>query len=176
MYSLLLLRLTTDEFADSIGFILPPASLRRVLQHSADVRRLGAALRYGQVTGKDIREFVGQLLREFRPGELFHHDIALAALAVAMEHLSSSFAEEYLIDLARLQRPEFRASFRIARVCLKARYEFPKTLMKTSRYPQGKVATTASSHYIRIMPRRQSEGDKTRSRWLKYSEVSHARG
>ena len=120
--SVLLQHLSSDEFADNIGIILPPVPLRRVLQHSPDVRRLGEALRYGQITEKHVREFVGQLLTEFRPGELFRYDVALAALAVAMEHWGNSFAEEYLIDLARIQRSEFRVSFRIARCCQDSRH------------------------------------------------------
>src|SRR5258707_12557976 len=97
----LLSRLTTDEFADTIGFILPPAPFRRVLQQSADTRRLAAALRYREITVDQIRSYVGQLLKEFRQDELFRHDVVFAALAVAMEHWNNPFAEDYLLDLAR---------------------------------------------------------------------------
>src|SRR5262245_37296775 len=106
----LLSRLATDEFADTVGFFLPPGPFRHVLQQSLDVRRLAAALRYRQVTVEDIRGYVGHLLKEFRQDEIFRYDIALAALAVAMEHWSNSFAEEYLLDLARIQRHEFPVS------------------------------------------------------------------
>ena len=137
--------------------------------------RFGAALRYGQITGKDVHEFVDHLLSEFRPGELFRYDITLAALAVAMEHWSNSFAEDYLIDLARIQRPEFRASFRIARESLKARYAFPRTQVKTSRYPQGEDAPIVLPGIIRVMPLNRSNKRKAFShRSKRYPEVSHA--
>ena len=127
MTSPLLDRLASDEFTDAVGFVLPPAPLRRALQLSEDVRQLAAELRLDQVSKVDVREFVGRLLAVFRPGELFRHDVALAALAVAMESWPDSFAEEFLLDLARVHRPEFRASYRIARECLEARYASPKT-------------------------------------------------
>lgn len=175
MSSILLQRLTTDEFADSIGFVLPPAPLRRVLQHSPVVQQVSTALRYGQITGEDVRNFVGQLLLEFRQGELFRHDIVLAALAVAMDHWRNSFAEEYLIDLARIQRPEFRASTRIARECLKARYAFPKTHVRDSRYPRGGSAPNIPRRIMSQMaPLRHDELRVVDHLWLTYSGGRHA--
>ena len=175
MNSTLLRQLATDEFADSIGFVLPPVPLRRVLQQSPEVRRLGAALRYGQVTGEAVRAFVDQLLSEYRPGELFRYDLTLAALAVAMEHWTNSVAEEYLIDLARIRRPEFRASFRVARESLKARYALPRTQLKTSRYPRAESGTVAPAGILRAVPRRRTSEPKTGGRrWPRFSEASHA--
>ena len=172
MNSPLLRQLATDDFADGIGFVLPPAPLRRVLQQSPEVRRLGAALRYGQVTGEDIREFVDRLLSEYRPGELFRYDLTLAALAVAMEHWSSSFAEDYLIDLARIQRLEFRASFRVARESLKARFAFPRTRLETSRYPRTGLDPVGPPGHIRAMPcGRPNQRETIGRRTLRYSEV-----
>ena len=171
----LLLRLTTEDFADSIGFVLPPAPLRRVLQHSTDIRRLETALRYGEITEKDVREFVNQCLLDFRRGELFRHDISLAGLAVAMEHWKSSFAEEYLIDLARVRRPEFRSSFRIARECLKARFAFPRTQIRNSPYPRGQAAPIVPLQNFRAMPCvTRARLDAIGIQWVRYSEVTHA--
>lgn len=141
-----LLQLTTPEFADSIGFALPPAPFRRVLQRSQYVRGLATSLQYGQIEESEIRSFVSELLARYKQGELFEFDVALAAVAVAMEHWTDSFADEFLIDLARIGRSEFRASFRVARECLKARYSFPKTQVRTARYPQSdRVARLPSS-------------------------------
>lgn len=174
MSEVLLNHLLTDEFTDSIGFILPPAPLRRVLQRSVDVRQLGASVRYGQTTEKDIREFVSKLLAEFRPGELFRHDIVLAALAVAMEHWGSAFAEEFLIDLARVQRPEFRVSFRIARECLKARFAYPRMQVRIARYPQSEHSSTIR-HDIRLMScARQSEHGGFAFHRVRYPETHYA--
>jgi hypothetical protein len=176
MRNTLLDRLGSNEFNDCIGFVLPASPLRRILQRSSEVRRLAIALRYGEITENDVRKFTAQLLKEFRSGEVFRHDIALGALAVAMEHWEHNFAEEYLIDLARLQRPEFRASFRVARECLKARYEFPKTEIRTSCYPDS--GTASADHRpdpIRAMHRvGKSKWSGTEIQWAQYNEVSHA--
>jgi hypothetical protein len=121
MTSILLRRLETDDFHDSIGFMLPPPALRRVLQGSPDVSVLDAAIRDGGITDRDIRTFVGRLMEGFRVGVPFRDDLALAALAAAMENWDSAFAEEYLDHLARLNRAELNASVHVARECLKAR-------------------------------------------------------
>lgn len=174
----LLLELTTDDFNDGIGVVLPPAPLRHVLQRTTQVRRIGAALRYGQIKERDIRDFVAYLLREFKPEELFRHDIALAALAVTMEHWGDRFAEEYLIDLARVERPEFRAAYRVARECLKARYSFPQTQVRTARYP-GKGETAASRYHemgaMRIEQHTEQIRTPRRMHTIRYSEASHAK-
>jgi hypothetical protein len=170
--------LTTDDFTDGVGVVLPPSPLRHVLQRAPHVRRIGAALRYGQITEQDIRVFVAQLLREFKPGELFRHDIALAALAVAMEHCGDRFAEEYLIDLARVERPEFRAAYRVARECLKARYAFPQTQVRMARYPSGAKTSTSGHHRIRALRIQQYQGQTLTMRQIRstrYTEASHAK-
>ena len=151
MISLPLLRLMADDFTDSIGVVLPTVPLRQVLQRSNDVRRLLAAVRFRQVTATDVREFVSQLLKDFRSGEVFQHDIVLAALAVVMEHWNEPFAAEYLVDLARIKHPEFRASSRMARECLKARKAFPTTQVRTSVYPKRSVAPSTTARRIRKM-------------------------
>jgi hypothetical protein len=176
--SALLLDLTTDDFNDSIGVVLPPSPLRHVIQRSSQVRRIGEALRYGQITEQDIRRFVAQMLREFKPGELFRHDIALAALAVAMEHWGDGFAEEYLIDLARIERPEFRAAYRVARECLKARYRFPQTQVRTARYPRKAKTSAYGHHEIGAMRAQECKEQILTTRLIqtiRYSEASHAK-
>ena len=135
MISLLLERLKTDDFQDEIGFLLPPVPLRRVLQHSFDVHRLQVALRFGEVKEREFRDFVREVMADFRVGESFRYQLTLAALAVAVERCDDSFAEEYLLDLARLVRPELSTSFRVARECLRVRYSLPKNDVRTARYP-----------------------------------------
>jgi hypothetical protein len=174
MISPLLSHLSTDPFNDEIGFVLPPVPMRRVLQRSPAVRALEAALRYGLIAETELRGFVSELMRAFRPGEVFQHDVALAALAVAMEHWHNRFAEEYLLDLARVQRSEFRCSFRVARECLKARYAFPRTEVRTARYPQGVKGRVAAPRLIRAMPPSPQPVHEGVVRWVRYSEVAHA--
>lgn len=173
MNSPLLEQLRTDDFSDSIGFILPPGPLRRVLLRSPEVRASGAALREGVLTAAEIREFVNQLLRDYRQGELFQYDLTLAALGVALEHWSHPFAEEYLHDLARIRRPEFPASPRIARECLQARYAFPRTQIRTSRYPAA-ATTLPASHLREVSCLPVCERREELTRWLRYPEAAHA--
>jgi hypothetical protein len=174
MTSPLLLRLGTDEFNDDIGFVLPPVAMRRKLRRSPAVSDVNTALRYFQITIAEVRDFVSSLLMDFRPGEVFQHDIALAALAVAMEDWPNPFAEEYLLDLARVCRSEFRSSFRVARECLKARYEFPRTQVKTSRYPQRTATEKPVPRTLRVMCFAQRSESVTLVRWVRYLEVFHA--
>jgi len=174
MISPILRYLGTDEFSDGIGFVLPPAPLRRALQSSSHVRALESALRYGQVTDAEVQQFVSKLLMDLRPGEVFRHDITLAALAVAMEHWHHPFAEDYLLDLARVQRSEFRCSFRVARECLKARYAFPRTQVRTTRYPQGTADRSTVPANIRAMPLPHRSEREEKVPWARYLEVAHA--
>jgi hypothetical protein len=166
--------LGTDEFSDGIGFVLPPAPMRRVLQTDPRVRALESALRYHQVREAELREFVGCLLSEFRPGDSFRYDIALAALAVAMQHWRHPVAEEYLLDLARVDRPEFRCSFRVARECLKARYAFPRTQVRISRYPRSVGGRCMANRNLRPMPLARLSPRAEKVHWVRYSEVDNA--
>ncbi|HWE36573.1 MAG TPA: hypothetical protein VG406_08405 [Isosphaeraceae bacterium] len=131
----LLDRLKGDEFDLAIGFLPAPAALRRLLQRSADVRRVAGALRYGAITEGMIREFVASIVAEFRPGRRLDDDLALAALAVVLELRPTDFAEEYLHDLARLELAEMGTSTAVARECLRCRYAVPKHEARSFVYP-----------------------------------------
>jgi hypothetical protein len=165
--------LKTPEFHDSVGFLLPPGPLRKALQRSTDVRRIVSAMRYREISEDEFRAFVSELLRDFRPDEAFPHDLALAALAAAVEHSVAPIADEYLIDLARLKAPELISSVRVARECLKARYELPATETRTFRYPSRLERVTSPSREPRRT--RPIPMVRRRGRALKYSaEASHA--
>src|SRR5271166_2085536 len=115
----LLEKLLTDDFSDSVGFILPPAPMRLVLLRHKDVTAVKAALRHGELTETMIRDFASALASEFLKGQPLRGDLALAAIAVVLEHWPKDFAEEYLCHLARLELPEMATSLRVARECLK---------------------------------------------------------
>ena len=132
---MLLKFLLSDEFSDSVGFILPPAPLRLLLEKSRVVRNIERALRHRELTEAEIRDFAASLSREFKPGEALPGDLALAALAVALERLPADYAEEFIRDLARLRMAEMPTSTRVARECLRQRREFPKNEVRVSRYP-----------------------------------------
>lgn len=92
------------------------------------------ALGTGEVLEKEIRDFANCLLRDFRPGVLFEHDIALAAVAVALSRdWNTPFAEEYIIDLAKLKNPEMRRSIAIARIAARRLYQSTDTLSRSFR-------------------------------------------
>ena len=60
-------------------------------------------------------------MREFVAGSPFKYDRALAALAVVLEARYTSFADEYLLDLARLyNKAELEFSPRVAQLCRSA--------------------------------------------------------
>ena len=145
MTPVVLSNLKSTEFSDEIGFVLPTSPLRRALQRSSKVRSLQTALKYGAITKDDVTRFVDELLTDFRRGEVFVHDIVLSALAVAMEHWSDSFAEVYLLDLARLKRQEFRALFRIARM------REGQICISKNRGQENTIFERPSHHFIRVL-------------------------
>jgi hypothetical protein len=114
-------RLTSDEFAISAGSISTPEALRRFLLRSKEVREIRESLRQGAITEETVREFVSSLMRAFHVGQRFVHEMALAALAVALERRPTDFAEEFLHDLSRLKLAELCLCLRVARVCIQER-------------------------------------------------------
>ncbi len=114
-------RLTSDEFALSTASISTPEALRRLLLRSQIVHDIRESLRQGSITEDSIREFVSSLMKGFHVGARFEHEMALAALAVALERRPTDFAEEFLLDLAKLKLAEMPLCIRVARECLKHR-------------------------------------------------------
>ncbi len=116
--------LDSTELYEIAGFAANSDALRILLGRTAEVQAMSEALRSGELTEGDIREFVRQVLDGFKLGESLFGDIALAAIAVALEpiHMSpDSFAEEYIRDLSRIDLAEMSRSSRVAKACLKAR-------------------------------------------------------
>ena len=109
-------------------------ALYAFLSQAQEVLDLRRALGSGEVLEKEIRDFTNRLLRDFRPNVLFEHDIALAALAVALSRdWNTPFAEEYIIDLAKLRNPEFRRSIAVARLAARRLYQNTDTLSRSFR-------------------------------------------
>ena len=124
-------RLASEEFALAAGFLSTPSSLRQSLRHAKEVHEIHDALKQGAIDDDTLREFVSRLMQDFRRGERFPHQLALAALAVAVERRPTDFAEEFLHDLARLQIAELSTAIRMARECLKHRTSVAATTAKT---------------------------------------------
>jgi hypothetical protein len=121
VYCQLLDELFSDSFAASAGGFSVPGVLRRFLLRTSAVRGIREAIRQGVVDEGMIREFAERLLASFRVGVRFEHEVALAALAVVLERRATDFAEEFLLDLAKLRLAEMPLCIRVARECLKNR-------------------------------------------------------
>lgn len=118
--------IASDEFAESLGTHSTAASLRRSLLRSRQVRELRESLVRGSIAEEEIRRFVAQLLKSFKPGEAFAHELSLAAIAVAIESRNSKFSEDYLIDLARTKVVELATCRRVAALCAQVWAKLPR--------------------------------------------------
>jgi hypothetical protein len=81
------------------------------------------------------------LMKDFRIGQHFEHEIAIAAMAVALEKRSTAFAEEFLVDLAKLRLAEMPLCIRVARECVKHRMAMTQNICKTFspwQYPSSR--------------------------------------
>lgn len=127
-----LIALTTDNFNASIGAVSSPAALRRHLIRCAEVQEIRKALADGHITEKTIEGFTQLLMNHFVRGEQFRHEAALAALAVVLENRHTEFAEDYLLDLARLKDKisELDLAPRIAGLCLQERQKSAAVIRK----------------------------------------------
>ncbi len=96
------------------------------------------------ITERDIRRFTEELMRDFERGVKFPHELALAALAIAMENRRTDFVEEYLLDLARLNIAEMSLAPGVARDSMRHWRQVPRTRVKrVSTAWSGKLETTA---------------------------------
>lgn len=101
-----------------------PRALRDMLKKRKEVLEVAFALKEEALTEDDIKLFVSALLRGFKPLKKFSGDIALSALAVALETIPRSFAESFLKDLSALHIQELPMSPRVALLVLRNRHRF----------------------------------------------------
>lgn len=94
-------------------------------------------LRQEAITDNTLRNFVSSLLQDLRRGERFPHELAVAAIAVALEGRATDFADEFLHDLSRLELAEMSACIRVARECWKDRMQVTHTRSKSFRLAAG---------------------------------------
>lgn len=119
--------LLTDQFVASLGFYSTPKGLYRALAGNEFVDDLILSIQTGQVTTDSIRSFVTEITRTFHRGEKFANENILAAICVALEELPNDFAEEFLIDLARVNVIEFPLAPKVAVICLSNLFRSPKS-------------------------------------------------
>lgn len=119
--------LNSDDLAELGITISSPRALRSLLDRRSEVAAVRRALREGGVEPDDIRNYVGRLLGSLTRGVRFPHDVALSALAVALQDHPGDFAVEFLEDLSRTRVSELRASPLVADACLQERQVTPVT-------------------------------------------------
>jgi len=122
----LLEKLRSDEFFEEaiLWSILPPRPAYNMLKAKCSfVHDIAKALKDGIMGDADIREFVKDVERTFKPGVKHEDDYALAALVAAFADEDTDLANEFIGDLARIQISELQTSRHVARECLREREE-----------------------------------------------------
>jgi hypothetical protein len=140
-------RVKSDDFGARVGFVATAPALRRLLNRTPEVHAIREALATGHLSEETIRRFVGTLMADLRRGGPFRHDLALSALAVALERRGTEFAGEYLRGLAGLRAAEMVMSIRVARECLKDRE--PSAGNLTAVVQLGPVRPSPQAPYTR---------------------------
>ncbi len=131
--------LLSDNFADLLSALSTTQSVHDVLGRSSEVRAIKDALATGELTTGQVRDFVQQLVADFRPGTRFHGDLVLAALATAFETVNDEIAETYLQRLAALDISELPVSRRVARLVLTERPALLASGLTTRQFTFGIV-------------------------------------
>ena len=119
--------LKTEEFDVEVGPALQPELLWKRLARTQQVKDLKTAIEAGGISDGDLASFVSDLTGQFGRGQRFPYEMALGAVAVAVEARGTRFAEEYLCTLAGLRLAELGVAPGIARVCLRHRSRQPTT-------------------------------------------------
>ncbi|MEX1224844.1 MAG: hypothetical protein WEA31_09885 [Pirellulales bacterium] len=117
----LLEQLCSHEFVSKFSVIATPQAAREFLLETREVQTLRAKYEAGELTDGQLREWVDELLAEYRPGQAFESEWALCAIAVFLERYDNDLATEYLNDLTALSAPELSFASRVARTCLENR-------------------------------------------------------
>ena len=105
----------SHDIGSAFSFVSSPRAVHCALQRSDEVGKLRRALKSGEVTEEAIRVCIAELLSELETGRRLPHELAIAAITVALECRPSPFAEEFILDLARLKLAELPIAIRVAR-------------------------------------------------------------
>lgn len=113
--------LLSEDF-ESKFFIIDnhPARLRQLMLEDSLVIELREAIRTGEIAWEQVEEFVSTIADGFKKGFTLDGDIALCAIAVAVEGFNSKFSYEYLETLSKSKATVLRKPSWIARECLQA--------------------------------------------------------
>lgn len=97
--------------------------LRALLRDRPEVVAVRRALMAGELTTGEVAAFVRATLRRLSPGKKLTEEVAVAAVAVALESLPGKFAVEFLENLAALRVQELPLAPRVAALALARRKE-----------------------------------------------------
>jgi hypothetical protein len=149
--------LKSNDFHARAGFVATPTALHRLLRKSREVQAIRKGLETGELGEQMIHKYVDSLMNDLRPGQPFQHDLAISALAVALEKRGTEFAEEFLQDLARLKAAEMSMSIRVARECLKDRVTLAGNKKRVVQLAAPERMTTTSYEELgERYPRKQT--------------------
>ena len=129
-----LLQVFSDEFAVSIGSFPSAKALRAVLLKRTEVRDVKHAIAQGRIPDDRVRAVVNELMRDFRKGHVFPHEIGLCALCLALEDHKTETAEEFLLDLARLDIQEMPISPEFAKTSVRRWFRWPDVKQKVASF------------------------------------------
>lgn len=129
--------LLQEPFLASLAFITQPQALHHAFEKSVEVLEIRTALESGSLSEESIRKFASELVRQIEYGKRFPYELALAAIAVALETRSSDFSEEYIFDLAKLKLAEIPLAIRVAREASRRVMESARNKSKT--FPVDRV-------------------------------------
>ena len=110
-----------------------------LLLRSPEVGALEEGYGVGTCSADEIRRFVNQLLSAHPGIDRFPYEATLAAIAIALRRNYSSFAHEYLEDLAGLKNSRFLMARRIAAVVLNQRLQKSTTSRRSFDWGTEKV-------------------------------------
>lgn len=113
--------LTTRRFRDAAFGVGTAGALRAFLRQRPEIAAVRGAIAEGALSDREIRDFVGRVLHEFRRGRRLVGDHALSALSVALETVPTGIADEYLMPLSRLRIAELSFAPRVCELVLRER-------------------------------------------------------
>lgn len=166
--------LIADDFIASVGVISSARGVRRHLYKSRFVGCVRSAIEGGIVSEDDIDAFVNDLMDEFSRGVRFPHELALAALSVILETRKTKFAEDFLLDLARLNITEMTFSPQVARESLRLWYSLPRYKSRVSKYALVNRLTRAAPASRRFWHQVISMPVKDGARAIRFREDPNA--
>jgi len=165
--------LLSEGFQAEAGMLTSWQGMRRFLLKSKTVSDLRDSIARGAVTENAIQRFVDHLGDDFEKGKQFPHELALGALAVALEERSTPFVDHFLLDLARLNIIEMSLCPFVARESRKRWATLPRTKQNENRFEQTQRHPTYRNRLANVIgePRMRVVKAENRMRFTRFGGV-----